>query len=151
MSFTFFWPPLTVFLQPPICAEMDQIFDTVLLFVLVALLWIFTLLTLKSLYKIFKNSLNLNRVVRTKLLAEKQMSLVLILMVVAFTFSLSPTLYVHIYYFALKFNYVDCENVKIFLNVNISKYFLSTNSIWNILVYNVVNKKFCMAFKALFK
>ena len=140
-------------LQPSPCENPNQIFECVFLFALLTLLWILTILTLKNLYKSSQKSLNLNRVIRTKFSAEKQMSLVLILMVVAFTISLSPTLYVHILYYVYKLNFVDCYygQQDIFLDVNISKYFLSTNSIWNILVYNVVNKKFRLAFKALFE
>ena len=138
---------LSLFLQPTDCESPMQMFESGLLFVLFALLWIFTLLTLKSLYKSYKRSLKLNRVVRNKFLAEKQMSLVLIFMVVAFTFSLSTTLYNHIRFYLCKLNCEDCQDY----NVYISLYFLSTNSIWNILVYNLINKKFRSALKALFK
>ena len=137
-----------ILLQPSPCNNPYQIFESIFLFTLFVLLWILTLLTLKNIYKSYKRSLNLGRMVRNKFLTEKQMSIVLILMVVAFTISLSPTLYIHVLYYVLKSKYVDCD---FFLYVNISKYFLSTNSIWNILVYNVINKKFRLAFKALFK
>ena len=129
------------------CDSPHQKFEFVFLFVLFALLWMVTLLTLQSLYKSYKTSLKLSRAVRTKFLAEKQMSLVLIFMVLAFTFSLSTTLYNHIRFYLCKLDCVNCQNY----NVNISLYFLSTNSIWNILVYNLINKKFRLALKALFK
>ena len=140
-------PAANAFLQPFDCENPTQIFESVFLFVLFTLLWIFTLLTLISLYNSYKRSLNLNRVVRNKFLAEKQMSLVLILMVVAFTFSLSATLYNHIRFYLCK---LHCRECKLY-NEMISLYLLSTNSIWNILVYNLMNKKFRLAFKALFK
>ena len=136
------------FLQPLSCKNPIWIFESVFLFFLFALLWIFTILTLKSLYKSYKRSLSLNRVVRNKFLAEKQMSTVLIFMVLAFTFSLSSTLYNHIRFYLCK---LDCSELCQDYNIYISLYFLSTNSIWNILIYNFINKKFRLALKALFK
>ena len=141
--------PINSFLQPSDCKNPNHIFESGLLFLLFGLLWIFTLLTLKSLHKSYKGSLKLNRVVRTKFLAEKQMSLVLIFMVVAFTFSLSTTMYHHIRYYVLELYNVECYNSE--TKLNLSLYFLSTNSIWNILIYNLINKKFRLALKALFK
>ena len=142
---------ITVLLQPFSCKNQNHIFSAIFLFVLFALLWIFTFLTLKSLYDCYKRSLKLNRAVRTKFLAEKQMSLVLIFMVAAFTLSLSTTLYNHIRFYVLKLIYFECREEETNLNANISTYFLSTISVWNIFIYNVINKKFRLAFKALFR
>ena len=141
------------FLLQPLIFETDtfhnidnphQIFVSVLVFVLFSLLWLLTLLTLVSLYKTYKRSSKLNRRTRKKIAPEKQMSLVLIVMVIAFTFSLSPTL---------------CNNILLYIKIKhvvmvdprISLLFLLTNPFWNILVYNVLNKKFRTALKALFK
>ena len=63
-----------------------------MVFSLFSLLWLFTVLTLVSLYKTYKRSLLLNRSVKAKIAPEKQMSIVLVAMVIAFTFSLFPTL-----------------------------------------------------------
>ena len=129
--------------------NLNLSFLSVLVFVLFSLLWLLTLLTLISLYKSHKRSLKLNRRVKTKISSEKQMSLVQIFMVVAFTFSLLPTLYNHTL-FCISKNYVASSYVKR-TNSFVSFLFLYTNSIWNILVYNVINKKFRSTFKALFK
>ena len=142
---------ITVLLQPFSCKNQNHIFNAIFLFVLFSLLWMFTFLTLKSVYESYKRSLKLNRAVRTRFLAEKQMSLVLIFMVAAFTLSLSSTLYNHIRFYVLKLVYSVCNDDEINLNAYISTYFLSTISVWNIFIYNVINKKFRLAFKALFK
>ena len=149
---------VTVLFQPsPIYKELsffkkktNQGFVSVLLFVLFFLLWLFTFLTLLSLYKTYKRSLRLNRSVKENIAPEKQMSLVLVAMVVAFTFSLFPTLYNTILLYINKNDYIKKKHeayIKLFIAVP----FLITNSIWNILVYNILNKKFRTAFKALFK
>ena len=134
-----------IFLRPSYSdVSSNEILLSALVFVMFFLLWLLTFLTLVSLYKSYKRSLKLNRRTRKKISLEKQMSLVLTFMVVAFTFSLSPTLYNH----ALKY-----IKSKYFSNVDplISFSFLITNSFWNIIVYNVLNKKFRTAFKALFR
>ena len=136
---------LSFFTQSP-----NQDFVSVLLFALFSLLWLFTILTLISVYKAYKTSLKLNRSVKTKIAAEKQMSLVLIAMVVAFTFSLFPTLLNHILLHVNKSEFLK-STYKAYVKLSIAFSFLMTNSIWNILVYNVLNKQFRAAFKALFK
>ena len=89
----------------------NLIFVSVLVFVLLLLLWLLTLLTLVNLYKTYKRSLKLNRRTRKKISSEKQMSLVLIFMVLAFTFSLSPTLYNHVLMYTKS---KDLKNVNLF-------------------------------------
>ena len=122
----------------------NLIFASVLVISLLSLLWLLTLLTLVSLYKTYKRSLKLTLRNRKKNSSEKQMSIVLIFMVLAFTFSLSPTLYNHILV------YIKSENL---LNVNplIAISFLLTNPVWNVLIYSVLNKQFRTACKAMFR
>ena len=134
----------TFFLQPTACESPQQIFVTILLFVLFSLLWILTILTLKSLVKSYKRSFKLNR--SSKKNIEKQMTITLMFMVIAFTLSLSPTLYNHIKFILKKSNAYSFVG-----SFQTAIYFLSTNSLWNIFIYNVLNKKFRLAFKALFK
>ena len=71
------------------------------------------------------------------------MSIVLIFMVVAFTFSLAPTIYHHVYTYLYNEHYN--ENAA-FVSVII----LTTNSVWNFVIYNVLNKKFRASFINLF-
>ena len=123
----------------------------IIIFVPFFVMWVFTVFTLYNLYKNYKKSKTLNRTVQKAVAAEKQMSIVLILMVFAFTFSLLPTLYNHIdvYFFKEKVDYHvyfgTPENTLIYVT------FLATNSIWNIIIYNVFNKKFRVASTKLFK
>ena len=138
-------------LQPPYpYVSSNVIFVSALVFVLFFLLWILTLLTLVSLYKSYKRSLKLNRKTRKKNSTEKQMSLVLIFMVVAFTFSLSLTVYNHASFYIYE-NYNIISKKLLTDQPYIAVLFLLTNSVWNILIYNVLNKQFRTAFKAVFK
>ena len=136
---------LSFFSQSP-----NQDFVSVLLFALFSMLWLLTVLTLVSVYKTYKRSLKLNRSVKTKAATEKQMSFVLISMVIAFTFSLFPTLLNHILPCINKTDYLK-NRYKAYVQLYIAVLFLSTNSIWNILLYNVLNKQFRTDFLALFK
>ena len=146
----------TMYLQPTIrnmsdfSESPDQHFVAVLLFVLFTLLWVFTFLTLWSLYKNYTKSLKLNRRIQTNIAPEKQMSIVLVVMVVAFTFTLLPTLYNHITFYVSKGNYLKNPD-EVTIKTVIAVLFLSTNAIWNIVIYNVLNKKFRLAIIALFK
>ena len=141
----------SLILQPPkiynklsCTGSTNVIVTAVVLFSLLDLLWTLTLLTLYSLYQSFNKSKQLNRREQKGLALEKQMSIVLVLMVIAFTFSLSPTIYHHIcyYYYEENFAGVPFYGQAFFVSV----LFLSTNSIWNILIYSVLNKKFRTAF-----
>ena len=128
----------------------NQDFATVLGFVLFSLLWLFTVLTLISLYKTYKRSLKLNRSVKAKVAPEKQMSIVLVAMVIAFTFSLFPTLLNHILIYTNKIN--DLKSIKgALIRTAVALSFLYTNPVWNVLIHNVLNKQFRVALKALFK
>ena len=80
----------------------NQDFATVLVFALFSLLWLITVMTLVSLYKTYKRSLLLRRSVKAKVAPEKQMSIVLVAMVIAYTFSLFPTLLNHIMIYSNK-------------------------------------------------
>ena len=106
----------------------NLIFVSVLVFLLFLLLWLLTFLTLVSLYKSYKISLKLNRRTRKKKSSEKQMSLVLIFMVLAFTISLSPTLYNHVLMYMSISDSTKNENV-IFVQPYIAILFLLTNSV----------------------
>ena len=140
----------TLFLQPAACDSSQQNFVSVLLLVSFTLLWLFTLLTLKSLHKGSKRSSELVRRKSKKVDAEKETSFVLIFMVFAFTFSLSPTLYNHIKHNVSKQNYEKFQRT-FDLNQMVAVCFLSTNSIWNVLIYIVLSKKIRLGLKALFK
>ena len=122
----------------------NQIFVSVLVFSLLSLLWLLTLLTLVSLYITYKRSLKLTLRNRKKISSEKQMSIVLIFMVLAFTFSLSPTLYNHVLIYMKSEDFSD-------VNPLIAISFLLTNPVWNVLIYSVLNKRFRTAFKAMFR
>ena len=71
-------------------------------------------------------------------------------MVVAFTLSLLPTLYNHVQFYISEGKYFE-DKVESINKVFIAFLFLSTNSIWNILIYNILNKQFRLALVALFK
>ena len=150
---------MSVFLQPLFISPLEEFefkqglshyFITVLLIVLFVLLWIMTSLTLRNLYKSYKRSMKLNRKIKKKLAPEKQMAIVLIFMVIAFTLSLTPTLYNNIHHFDTKKESLEefLESTEMFY---ISILFMLTNSIWNILIYNVLNKKFRLSLKAFLK
>ena len=148
--------PIAILFQPSYEHESyfgqspNQDFATVLVFVLFSLLWLFTVLTLVSLYKTYKRSLLLNRSVKAKIAPEKQMSIVLVAMVIAFTFSLFPTLVNHILTYSNKQNGLKRKKGAIIHTV-VALAFLFTNPVWNILIHNVLNKQFRVALKALFK
>ena len=116
----------------------NQIITALILFLLFCLLWILTFMTLCSLYKRYKRSLVLNKKSLKGFSLEKQMSFVLVFMVVAFTFSLFPTIYLHICSFNFHTNYGEKATY-------ISISFLTTNSVWNLIIYNILNKNFCTA------
>ena len=71
-------------------------------------------------------------------------------MVIAFTFSLFPTLANIILIYSNKNNDLKSQ-YKAFIHTVVALYFLFTNPVWNILIHNVLNKQFRVAFKALFK
>ena len=148
VDFSFDFEFVNIMLQPSDGANV--IFVSVLVFVLFFLLWLLTILTVVSLYKSYKKSLKLNRRTIKKIAPEKQMSLVLIIMVVAFTFSLSPTLYNHAFFYIYKSYDIKSENI-LFEQPFIAVSFLLTNSVWNVLIYNFLNKQFRTALKALFR
>ena len=120
--------------------SLHQNITAAVLLILFSMLWVLTCLTLYILYKSYKRSLTLNRIALRGFPLEKQMSLVLIFMVLGFTLSLFPTIYSHIYlYLHYKEFKGNIFNPKTLL---ISVAFLTTNSIWNFLIYNILNKKF---------
>ena len=96
-------------------------------------------MTLLSLYKNYKRSSLLNKSTKKGLSLEKQMSLIMILMVLAFTFCLFPTIYLNI---RLYFYNEGSDSMFTYKPFYISVAFLTTNSVWNFLIYNILNKKF---------
>ena len=123
-------------------ASLNQRIIATILFILFSLLWTLTFLTLCNLYKSYKRSSLLKRSTKKSLSLEKQMSLILIAMVVAFTFSLFPTIYFNFFY------YIDNDYSYLSIvqkNFIVSVAFLATNSIWNFIIYNILNKKFRFA------
>ena len=128
--------------------SLNQNITAAILFTLFCLLWIMTSLTLCSLNKSYKRSLALSRKAKSRFSLEKQMSLVLVFMVVAFTFSFFPTIYLHVclylYNEPSELNYMKDKS---FL---VSVAFLTTNSVWNIIIYNFLNKKFRRALMNVF-
>ena len=114
-----------------------------ILFILFGLLWIFTFMTLYSLYKSHKRSSSLNKSTRKGVSLEKQMSLIMIIMVFAFTFSLFPTIYLNA---RLYLNKDGPTNISSYKQFFVSVAFLTTNSVWNFVIYNILNKKFRSAF-----
>ena len=145
----------TAFLQPRFktCFNCDiplnQRIVSILLFSLFSLMWVLTILTICSLLKNYMKSTKLNRKVSKRLALEKQMSFILIVMVLAFTFCLCLTLYNHIcYYFCEESYYIETyTNTR----VHVSLALLATNSIWNFVIYNVMNKKFRTELMKLFR
>ena len=71
-------------------------------------------------------------------------------MVFVFTFSLSPTLYNHIKLIISKQNYKKFQRI-FDLNQMVAVCFLSTDLIWNALIYIVLNRKFRSKLITLFK
>ena len=145
----------TFILQPCLhCTSADkrQTVKIIIIFVSFFLLWVLTLLTLVSLKNNYEKSKNLNRIAQKDFAAEKQMSVILILMVFAFTFSLLPTMYNYFYSTFFK-NKVGNKRIRVYYLVDSLIYasFLATNSIWNIVIYNVFNKNFRVALTKLFK
>ena len=120
-------------------ASLNQSITAAILFILFSLLWTLTFLTLCSLYKSYKMSSSLNKGTRKSVSLEKRMSLILIAMVVAFTFSLFPTIYFNVSFFL--YNEYSYESI-VQKNFIISVAFLATNSVWNLVIYNILNKKF---------
>ena len=115
-------PP--IFFQPinynSIKKSLSHHLTAAILLSLLSLLWLLTFMTLFSLYKNYKTSLALGRKAKKRFSSEKQMSLVLICMVVAFTFSLASTTY-HLFYSYLY--YEQCVEKLIFISTAL----LSTN------------------------
>ena len=128
-----------------------QKFNMIVIFVSFFLLWVLTILTLVSLRKNYEKSKTLNRRAQEAFAAEKQMSVILIVMVFAFTFSLLPTMYNYIYSTFFKSNLDYMFFGRHTLSNFIYASFLATNSIWNVIIYNVFNKNFRVAFMKLFK
>ena len=121
-------------------SSLNQHITATILFILFSLLWTLTFLKLYSLYKNYSRSLSLNRKNKKGSSVEKQLSLVLIFMVISFTFSLTPTVYNHICFYAYDINFKEqiYDENNLFTSVS----FLATNSIWNFVIYNLLNKKF---------
>ena len=121
-------------------SSLNQNITAAVLFILFSLLWTLTFLKLYSLYKNYSRSLSLNRKNKKGSSVEKQLSLVLIFMVIAFTFSLTPTVYNHICFYAYDINFKEqiYDENNLFTSVS----FLATYSIWNFVIYNLLNKKF---------
>ena len=86
-------------------ASLNQRITAAILLILFSLLWTLTFLTLYSLYKSYKTSSSLNKNTRKTFSLEKQMSSILIVMVVAFTFSLFPTIFFNVFYYLYNFIY----------------------------------------------
>merc|ERR1712240_496937 len=128
-----------------------QRFNMIVIFVLFFLLRVFTVLTLFSLKNNYEKSKKLNRRAQKAFAAEKQMSFILILMVFAFTFSLLPTMYNYIFSTFFKNNLASNFYPNHLVSNFIYASFLATNSIWNIIIYNVFNKNFRVAFVKLYK
>ena len=129
-----------------------QKFHAIVLFIPFFLLLFFTTLTLLSLKRSYKRSKKLNRrVQKAQLSAEKQMSYVLVVMVCAFSFSLLPTLGSYVYFYFLKMKNNDISDYYNPALPHICIAFLATNSFWNIVIYNVFNKKFRAASVKVFK
>ena len=136
----------TSFLQPGFktCLNCDiplnQKVVSTLLFSLFLLMWVLTILTISSLLKNYMKSKKLNRKISKRIALEKQMSFILIVMVLAFTFCLCLTLYSHIcYYFCEESYYIETYTST---KIHIALALLATNSIWNFIIYNVMNKSF---------
>ena len=143
----------SIFLQPVVLGPPDGNYSSnqnttaIILYILFSLLWIFTFLTLFSMYKSFKRSSSLNKNTKKRVSLEKRMSLILIFMVVAFTFSLFPTIYFNVHlYLAPELKSANRKSPNdTFLDENsffVSVAFLTTNSVWNFVIYNILNKKF---------
>ena len=133
------WPLLFQPISEYNIGSLNQRITAAILFILFSLLWTVTFLTLYSLYKSYKMSSSLNKNTRKNVSLEKQMSLILIVMVVAFTFSLFPTIYFNAsFYLYNEYFYVTKVEKKFIISVG----FLVTNSIWNYVIYNILNKKF---------
>ena len=118
------------------------------LFVIFISLWLVTILTITSLYKNYKRSKKLNRSISNRVALEKQMSFILLAMVIAFTVCLTLTLFGHICYHFCPLHLYQKIGTKVTL---ISLSLLATNSIWNFVIYNVMNRKFRAALIKLFK
>ena len=140
----------TYILQPTPCvhvnctASTNQTVTAAVLSTLLGLLWILTVLTLYELYKNYKQSKKLNTIKQKGLSLEKQKALTFALMLIAFTFSLSPTIYLHIYYYFFNESYSGV--LKMRKQFFVSILFLYSNSIWNVVLYSALNQKFRKAF-----
>ena len=102
-----------------------------------------TTITILSLCKNYKKSKRLNRTVSNRLALEIQMTFILIAMVVAFTLCLSLTLFSHICFHICYEKYLE--------NHTLTNALLATNSVWNFVIYNIMNKKFRTALVKLFR
>ena len=126
--------------------NLEDMFARIFSYIIIAfsfILWCITILTILSLYKNYKKSKTLNRSVSNRLAHEIQMTFILIAMIVAFTLCLSVTMFNLI---CNKF----CED-KYYENQTLTNALLATNSIWNFLIYNIMNKKFRAALVKLFR
>ena len=108
-----------------------------------ALMWIFTLLCIFSLIKSYKSSKKLNRSYFKRRNTELRLSVLFFAMVVAYT--LSTSMYICIYIHSVILGYSYDTNL-----VYISFTLLTTNSTWNFILYNLMNKKFRTYVKLLF-
>ena len=115
--------------------SLNQHLTAAILFTLFFLLWLLTFLTLCSLNKNYKRSVALSKKAKRSFSQEKQMALVLIFMVIGFSFSLASTIY---YLICSYFCKIEFNEKTSFIPLAL----LATNSIWNFIIYNVLNKKF---------
>ena len=145
----------TSFLQPlfkncPDCVVgTNQKVVSSILFGLFTVLWVLTGLTMFSLMKNYTRMRRAKVKVNNRMAVEKQMSLVLVAMVVAFTFCLSLTLYSHACYYACEESFYELTYTSKRMHVSLA--LLATNSVWNFLIYGAMNKNFRSALVKLFR
>ena len=99
------------------------------------LMWIITLLCVFSLKKSNNSSKKLSRSKLKNKNSEFTLSILFFSMVLALTFSLSFYIYIHVCSFLPNFKH----NLNFLL---VADAVLSTNSFWNFILYNVLNKKY---------
>ena len=156
VSLTFIYKPqfitTTIFLQPPFLQgiEEDWIMKQFSIHLISTFfsIWLIIVATILSIYINSKKSKQLNQSNSNRKHLEKQMYFILLVMVIATTICFSPTLFNHVCYHACSNSFYSKSLVKIF---PVSTYLLATNSIWNFVIYNVMNKKFRTALMKLFK
>ena len=107
------------------------------------LMWVFTLLCIFSLIKSYNFSKKLNRTYFKRRNTELRLSILFFAMVIAYTLSTSMHICIYIHGVIL-------GNVYNFNLSYISFTLLLTNSTWNFILYNLMNKKFRTYVKLLF-